>query len=46
MWLTDITEHPTVEGKLYCCAIKDCFSNRIVGCALGDRMTAALAVSA
>ena len=31
MWLTDITEHPTSEGKLYCCAIKDCFSNRIVG---------------
>jgi putative transposase len=46
VWLTDITEHPTVEGKLYCCAIKDVFSNRIVGYALGDRMTASLAVSA
>lgn len=46
VWLTDITEHPTVEGKLYCCSIKDCFSNRIVGYALGDRMTASLAVSA
>jgi putative transposase len=46
IWLTDITEHPTVEGKLYCCSIKDCFSNRIVGYALGERMTAALAVSA
>ena len=45
-WLTDITEHPTAEGKLYCCAIKDCFSNRIVGYALADRMTAALAVHA
>ena len=22
-WLTDITEHPTGEGKLYLCAIKD-----------------------
>jgi transposase InsO family protein len=33
VWLTDITEHPTAEGKLYCCAIKDVFSNRIVGCA-------------
>ena len=41
VWLTDITEHPTVEGKLYCCAIKDVFSNRIVGYAIGDRMTAA-----
>ena len=46
VWLTDITEHPTMEGKLYCCSIKDVFSNRIVGYALGDRMTAALAVSA
>ena len=34
VWLTDITEHPTSEGKLYACAIKDVFSNRIVGYAL------------
>jgi transposase InsO family protein len=46
VWVTDITEHPTVEGKLYCCAIKDLFSNRIVGYALDERMTAKLAVSA
>jgi putative transposase len=46
VWLTDITEHPTLEGKLYCCAIKDCFSNRIVGYSIADRMTAQLAVSA
>ncbi len=31
VWVTDITEHPTAQGKLYCCAIKDLFSNRIVG---------------
>jgi transposase InsO family protein len=23
LWLTDITEHPTAEGKLYLCAVKD-----------------------
>jgi putative transposase len=46
VWLTDITEHPTLEGKLYLCAIKDCFSNRIVGYSLSERMTASLAVSA
>jgi putative transposase len=46
VWLTDITEHPTGEGKLYCCAIKDVFSNRIVGYCLGERMTADLAVTA
>jgi putative transposase len=46
LWLTDITEHPSAEGKLYCCAIKDVFSNRIVGYALSDRMTRHLAVRA
>jgi transposase InsO family protein len=46
VWLTDITEHPTIEGKLYCCAVKDVFSNRIIGYALSDRMTAELAVTA
>lgn len=46
VWLTDITEHPTVEGKLYVCSIKDLCSNRIVGYAIDERMTAALAVAA
>jgi len=46
VWLTDITEHPTLEGKLYVCSIKDCCSNRIVGYAIGERMTAQLAVNA
>jgi putative transposase len=46
LWLTDITEHPTAEGKLYLCALKDAYSNRIVGYSMGDRMTANLAVTA
>jgi len=46
LWLTDITEHWTDSGKLYLCAIKDVFSNRIVGYSISDRMTAQLAVSA
>lgn len=46
IWLTDITEHATAEGKIYCCAIKDVFSNRIVGYSIDDRMTAQLAVGA
>jgi transposase InsO family protein len=45
-WLTDITEHPTAEGTLYLCAIKDCCSNRIVGYSMGARMTSDLAVAA
>ena len=31
LWFSDITEHPTDEGKLYLCAVKDAFSGRIVG---------------
>ncbi len=46
LWLTDITEHPTAEGKLYLCAIKDACSNRIVGWAIDSRMKARLAVAA
>ena len=46
LWLTDITEHWTSEGKLYLCAIKDVFSGRIVGYSISDRMKARLAVNA
>jgi transposase InsO family protein len=46
VWLTDITEHWTHQGKLYACVIKDVCSNRIVGHATSDRMTAALATTA
>ena len=46
LWLTDISEHPTGEGKLYLCAVKDVFSNRIVGYSISDRMKARLAVDA
>jgi transposase InsO family protein len=46
LWLTDITEHPTAEGKLYLCAVKDACSNRIVGYSMDNRMTADLAVRA
>ncbi len=46
LWLTDITEHRTDEGKLYLCAVKDVFSNRIVGYSIDRRMKASLATSA
>ena len=46
LWLGDITEHPTKEGKLYVCAIKDACSNRIVGYSIDERMKARLAVAA
>ena len=46
LWLTDITEHRTAEGKLYLCAIKDVFSSRIVGYSIDSRMKSSLAVQA
>ena len=46
LWFTDITQHPTAEGKLYLCAVKDAFSGRIVGYSMDDRMKASLAVAA
>ena len=46
LWLTDITEHRTGEGKLYLCAIKDVFSNRIVGYSIDTRTKSGLAVRA
>ena len=46
LWLTDITEHRTDEGKLYLCAIKDVWSNRIVGYSIDSRMKASIAVAA
>ena len=46
LWLSDITEHRTGEGKLYLCAIKDVFSNRIVGYSIDSRMKSQLAIRA
>jgi transposase InsO family protein len=46
LWLTDITEYRTSEGKLYLCAIKDVYSNQIVGYSIDSRMKSRLAVAA
>jgi len=46
LWLTDITEHATGEGKLYLCAVKDAYSGRIVGYSIDTRMKSRLAVAA
>ena len=46
VWLWDISEHPTREGKLYICAIKDVFSNKIVGYSIDSRMKSSLARAA
>jgi transposase InsO family protein len=46
LWVTDITEHPTREGKVYCAAVLDVFSRRIVGWSIDSTPTAALVTNA
>ena len=46
LWVTDITEHPTREGKVYCCVVIDVFSRRVVGWAIDSTQKADLATNA
>jgi putative transposase len=46
LWVTDITEHSTAEGKLYCAAVLDAYSRRIVGWSIDDNMRTALVTDA
>jgi putative transposase len=46
LWCTDITEHPTAEGKVYCAAVLDTYSRRIVGWSIDDNMRTTLVVDA
>jgi len=46
LWCLDITEHPTGQGKLYCAAVLDTYSRRIVGWSIDDNMRTALVVDA
>ena len=45
LWVTDITEHPTREGKVYC-AVMDTYSRRIVGWSIDNVQNAQLVVNA
>lgn len=46
LWVTDITEHPTREGKIYCCVILDTYSRRVVGWSIDSSPTGALVTNA
>ena len=46
LWVTDITEHPTREGKVYCAVVLDVHSRRVVGWSIDATQTAALATNA
>ena len=46
LWCTDITEHPTGQGKVYCAAVIDVWSRRIAGWSIADHIRAELVVDA
>ncbi|MBB2506306.1 IS3 family transposase [Amycolatopsis echigonensis] len=46
LWITDITEHPTAEGKLYCAAVMDAHSRLIIGWSIAGHMRTELVTDA
>jgi putative transposase len=46
LWLTDISEHPTREGKVYVAAVMDAWSRRIIGWSIAEHMRTELVVDA
>jgi putative transposase len=46
LWVTDITEHPTSEGKVYCAAVMDAYSRLIVGWSIAEHMRTELVTDA
>jgi putative transposase len=46
LWVADLTEVATWEGKLYLAVVLDCFSRRVVGWSMADHMRAELVVGA
>ncbi len=45
-WLSDITEVPCSDGKLYLSAVLDCYNGEIVGLAMDDNMRKELCIQA
>ena len=46
LWVTDITQHRTREGWIYCAAVLDAYSRRIVGWSIDSKQDATLVVNA
>jgi putative transposase len=46
LWVTDITEHPTREGKVYCAVVLDAWSRRVIGWSIDARPSTALVTNA
>ena len=46
LWVMDVTEHPTDEGKVYLAIVLDAFSRTVVGWSIADHMRSELVVDA
>ena len=46
LWVADITEHPTREGKVYVAVVLDAWSRRVVGWSIADHLRTELVVDA
>lgn len=46
LWVTDITQHRTREGWVYCAAVLDAYSRRIVGWSIDSKQDSSLVVNA
>ena len=46
LWVADLTEVATWEGKLYLAVVLDCFSRRVVGWSMAEHMRSELVVEA
>ncbi len=46
LWVTDITEHPTREGKVYCAVVLDTWSRGVVGWSIDAAPSTALVTNA
>jgi putative transposase len=46
LWIADVTEHPTGDGKVYLAVVIDAWSRRVIGWSIADHMRAELVVDA
>lgn len=46
LWVADITEHPTDDGRVYCAVVIDAWNRQVVGHSIADHLRAELVVDA
>jgi putative transposase len=46
LWVMDVTEHPTAQGKVYLAVVVDAWARRVVGWSIADHLRAELVADA